>query len=208
MKSLRQSLRNLGVGAGLLLCGGLVADPAVAQPNADTITYNFLGTVTSVGPGLPPEEFIPGRPMSGSMTVNTRDRNPNGKFGKHGQSARYVIEDFTVEIGDFIATMAGSCGQVHVRKVPAPLPRMDRFRVGVLCLLGEDPDEILPENPRLFTLDLGGRSDIFSNDALPDPIPNVGAFTARNQFSLVFDGPGRALTGVVTSITSAPSSQK
>ena len=74
MKSLVRSLRNLGVGAGLLLCGGLVADPALAD---NTITYTFLGTVTSVGPGLPQNEFSIGQSMSGSITV---DRKPTGKI--------------------------------------------------------------------------------------------------------------------------------
>lgn len=192
MKSLVRSLRNLGVGAGLLLCGGLVADPALAD---NTITYTFLGTVTSVGPGLPQNEFSIGQSMSGSITV---DRKPTGK-----KNGKYAIEDFTVTISDFTATMAGSCGQVHIQDVPAPLPEGDQFSVRVYCLAGEDPDEILPEDPRSFALTLRGRSDIFSSNKLPDAIPNVGAFTERNQFSLVFEGPGRAVTGVVTSVFSS-----
>lgn len=199
MKSLVRSLRNLGVGAGLLLCGGLVANPALAGTTADTITYNFLGTVTSVGPGLPQNEFRAGQSMSGSITVATRDRNSHDK-----SNGRYVIEDFTVTIGDFTATMAGSCGQVQIRNGS----ELDRLRVKVYCLAGEDPDEILPEDPQFFALNLRGKSDIFSSDALPDAIPNVGAFTERNQFRLVFEGPGRAVKGVVNSLTAAPSPQQ
>jgi hypothetical protein len=195
MKSLVRSLRNLGVGAGLLLCGGLVADPALADNNADTITYNFLGTVTSVGPGLPQNEFSVGQSISGSITV---DRKPTGK-----NNGKYAIEDFTVTLSDFTATMWGSCGQVHIQNVRAPLPEMDQFSVRVYCLAGEDPDEILPEDPRSFTLNLRGRSDIFSRNKLPDAIPNVGVFTELNQFSLVFEGPGRAVTGVVNSVSSS-----
>lgn len=195
MKSLVRSLRNLGVGAGLLLCGGLVANPALA----DTITYDFVGTVTSVGPNLPQNEFSVGQDMKGSITVATRDRNSHDK-----NNGRYVIEDFTVTISDFTATMAGSCGQVQIRNGS----ELDRFRVRVYCLVGEDPDEILPENPQFFALSLRGQNHIFSSDALPGSIPDVSAFTERNQFRLVFEGPGRAVKGVVKSLTVAPSPQQ
>ena len=80
MKSLVRSLRNLGVGAGLLLCGGLVANPALAGTTADTITYNFLGTVTSVGPGLPQNEFREGLINSRFHSASCSWTDHQGKF--------------------------------------------------------------------------------------------------------------------------------
>ncbi len=72
MRMIKAWFRRGGIlAAGLLLCSGLVATPAMAA----SITYNFSGDVTGVD-SLVSSQFNNSMTMSGSMTVDMVDQDP------------------------------------------------------------------------------------------------------------------------------------
>jgi hypothetical protein len=192
MNRLAYPLRSLGLAAGLLLCGGLVAPPAMAA----AITYNFLGTVDQFGNQVSPPFTSPSS-MSGSITVNTTDTNSNANNGS------YSIQSFSVTMGGYTATM-GSSGVVDIRNGTGGGTGADRFTVTVNSPTGSNVNSLVP---RLFEIQLRGPSNLFTNDALPNPVPSVSSFADRNEFRLQF-GPGnansRAVSGALTSLTAVP----
>lgn len=196
MDALGRVVRNLGVVTGLLLLSGLVVSPAMAA----FITYNFDGDVTGVNRRLASTFPVPPPPytMSGSITVNQTDTNTNPNMGS------YKIQAFQVAIGSYTATMGSSTsGVADIRNMSGGGPGADRFNVTVNSPDGNNVNSLVP---RLFEIQLRGPSNIFTSDALPNPAPSVSSFTAFNQFRLAFGptGEGRAVTGLVTSLTAVP----
>jgi hypothetical protein len=192
--------RTLGVAAGLLLSGSLVAVPAMAA----TITYNFSGNVTGVGSLLspPPPPFStsagPSSAMSGSMTVNTTDTASGGVNGS------YSIQSFNVTIGSYTAVL-GPSGVVNIRNGSGGGPGADRFEVTVNSPTGNNVNFLVP---RLFEIGLRGPSSLLGSDALPSSVPSVSSFNNQNQFRLVFGPTGgagqRTVSGVLSSLTAVP----
>jgi hypothetical protein len=184
-------LRVLGM-AGLLLSVGVLSGPAMGAE----ITYNFTGDVTRVSPLLS-SQFETSQTMSGFITiVNQTDLNPNTNRGL------YDLQNFQVTIGDYTATM-GSSGAVEIRNGSGGGAGADRFNALVNSPDGTNVNFL---GLRLFDVQLRGPNDIFTSDALPNSAPSLSSFTNRNQFRLIFgpEGAGRAVTGVLTSLTAVP----
>lgn len=181
-----RSLRSLGVAVGLLLSSGFAMSSAMAA----SITYNFSGDVTGVNPLLA-SQFNTSQRMSGSMTVNTTDTNPNANLGS------YNIQDFRVMIGNYTATM-GTSGVVDVRNGPA----FDFLAVTVNSPVGNNVNFLAP---REFDALLFGPNNIFTSDALPNPAPSIASFTFP-EFRLFFgpQGAGASVSGALTSLTAVP----
>lgn len=195
-KRIVQASKYLGLAAGLLFGGGVVAAPAMA----DTIRFDFSGEVDHVGTQLSPPTppFNTSSTMLGSMTVNTTDGNPNNNRGS------YQIESFTVTIGGYTATFGPlSSGQVEIRNVPGG----DRFDVALNNLItGNSVPSLLPSR---FEIDLRGPNTLFNNDDLPGPgslPPGIGAFTVDTEWRLLFGqgGGSRTVRGDMESLTAVP----
>jgi hypothetical protein len=177
--------------AGLLVLSGFVATPAMAA----SIIYNFTGDVTGVHPQVNPP-FDTSQNMSGFVKVTTHDPVPPGL------TESYSIENFSLTIGGYTATM-GTSGVVDIRNGSGSGAGADRFNVTMNAPTGDNVNFL---GPRLFDIQLRGPSNIFTSDALPNPAPSVASFTNRNQFRLIFgpEGSGRAVTGFLTSLTAVP----
>ena len=199
MHVLIKSLRGFGVVTGLLLSSGFMMTPAMAA----SITYNFSGDVTGVNRQLS-SQFNTSQSMSGSMTVSTSDTNT----GSSTQGS-YAIQAFTVTIGTYTATM-GTSGVVDIRNVTSGGGSgADRFQATVEAPNGPGVNFLLPS---LFNINLRGGNSVFSNslsplDKLPGPsdLPPTLASFSTNQWRLAFGpGAGRAVSGVLTSLTAVP----
>lgn len=199
MFTLVRFLRGLGAVAGLLFSSGLVMPPAMAA----TITYNFTGDVTGVHTQLS-SQFNTSQGMSGSMTVLTSpDTNGSSTQGS------YAIQTFTVNIGTYTATM-GTSGVVDIQnRISGGGSGADRFQATVEAPNGPGVNFLLPS---LFGINLRGGNSVFSNnlsplDKLPGPsdLPPTLASFSTNQWRLAFGpGNGRAVSGVLTSLTAVP----
>jgi len=185
--------------AGLLLCSGLVATPAMAA----SITYNFTGDVTRVDPLVSPR-FDNSMTMKGSMTfdVDMVDQHPGDS-----SSGLYGVESFTVTIGGYTATLGPSlAGSTQFLNDSPDLKGLD----GVFALMEElnGANENFNGNflgPRLFGIALVGPSNLLVSDALPMSAPSLSSL-AFNEFRLAFgpDGVAGGVSGVVTSLTAVP----
>jgi hypothetical protein len=184
--------------AGLLLCSGLVATPAMAA----SITYNFTGDVTRVDPLVSPR-FDNSMTMKGSMTVDMVDQDPGDS-----SSGLYGVQSFTVTIGGYTATLGPSlAGSTQFVNDSPFLNGLD----GVFALMEElnGANENFNGNflgPRLFGIALVGPRNLLVSDALPDSVPSVSSFADLNEFRLAFgpDGVAGGVSGVVTSLTAVP----
>jgi hypothetical protein len=183
--------------AGLLLCSGLVATPAMAA----SITYNFTGDVTRVDPLVSPR-FDNSMTIKGSMTfdMDMVDQHPGDS-----SSGLYGVESFTVTIGGYTATLGPSlAGSTQFLNDSPDLKGLD----GVFALMEElnGANENFNGNflgPRLFGIALVG--NLLVSDALPMSAPSLSSL-AFNEFRLAFgpDGVAGGVSGVVTSLTAVP----
>ena len=193
MPMLKQLLwRRFILPAGLLLCSGLVASPAMAA----SITYNFTGDVMGVDQ-LVSSRFNDSMTMKGSMTVDKVDQAPgpgNPILGVYG------VQSFTVTIGDYTATLGPSpAGSTIILNAPGA----DGFFVDMEPINGDNVNFL---GLRFFAMSLLGPDTLFGSDALPMSAPSVSSFTEFNDFRLVFgpEGVPGVVSGVVTSLTAVP----
>ena len=184
--------------AGLLLCSGLVATPAMAA----LITYNFTGNVTGVDT-LVSSQFKNGMKMNGSMTVDmdTVDQDPDDSSGTYG------VESFNVTIGAYTATLGPfSTGSIDIfdnLQTTQPGLRID----GLFAAMDQmDAKDVNGLGPRFFAISLFGPRTLFGSDALLMSPPSVSSFNEFNDFRLVFgpDSVAGGVSGVVTSLTAVP----
>jgi hypothetical protein len=177
------------VAAGLLLCSGLGATPAMAS----LITYNFTGNVTGVD-SLVSSQFSNSMTMSGSMTVNKVDQSPgNPILGTYG------VQSFTVTIGGYTAMLGPSpAGSTFILNTPST----DGFFIDTEPI-GNNVNFL---GLRYFAMSLLGAGSLFGSDALPMSPPSVNSFSEFNDFRLVFgpEGVPGVVSGVVTSLTAVP----
>jgi hypothetical protein len=191
MNYIRHVFLMLAFTASMLLGVSIAVTPAVAA----TITYSFSGQVDKVQNQLNPPFTVNSSPtaMSGSMTVNTTDldTNANHRFGE------YVINTFSLNVeGKTYGN--GSFQQVEIRN---GLPGQDQFNVAVGSPAGPG---VGARFPNLFEIQLHGPSTIFNSDALPTTSPSISSFTNQNQWRLVFEPGGKAVSGIMTAMTVVP----
>jgi len=186
MIHMRQLFLKLGFTASMLLWASIAVTPATAA----IIQYSFTGTVDKVNSQLS-STFNTSQLMSGLMTVNTSDTNILTSIGN------YAITPFSLNIGDYTATM-GTSGQVEIRN---GLPGLDAFNVTVNAPNGLNVNFLAP---RIFEIQLRGPASVFSSDALPTTPPSVSAFTNFNQWRLVFGPSGGRVQGMLTSLKAVP----
>jgi hypothetical protein len=192
---------GLGIAMGVLLWGGLPANQAMAA----TFLYSFTGLVDKVQGQLNPPFFVNGQnppTMSASMTVESTpdlDTNPNNIFGE------YKITSFNLHIdnsnlGGYNAT-TGSFNQLEIRD---GTPGQDQLNVAVTAPNG---DPVGAREPNLFFIKLhSSDTDTFASDALPTTAPGIDSFDLKNQWRLVFEPGGKAVSGFISamSITAVP----
>lgn len=191
MLMLKQLLwRRFILPAGLLLCSGLVATPAMAA----SITYNFTGDVKGVDP-LVSSQFNNSMTMSGSMTVDKVDQDPGSSY-----LGVYGVQSLTVTIGGYTATLGPSAAE---SALIFNTPTADGLFVAMEQINGDNVNFL---GPRFFAMSLFGPDTLFGSDALPMPAPSVSSFTALNDFRLAFGPAGvpGVVSGVVTSLTAVP----
>jgi hypothetical protein len=186
--------------AGLLLCSGLVATPAMAA----SITYIFTGDVTQVGPLVSPR-FGTSMKMKASMTVVNmvdQDPDPDPDDSSYGL---YEVHSFNVTIGDYTAKlMPSSAGSIEILNRPtANQPPTDGLFAAMEQINGNDVNLL---GPRFFAISLFGPDTLFGSDALLMSPPSVSSFNEFNDFRLVFgpDSVAGGVSGVVTSLTAVP----
>jgi hypothetical protein len=183
--------------AGLLLCSGLVATPAMAA----SITYIFTGDVTQVGPLVSPR-FGTSMKMKASMTVvNMVDQDPDDSSGTYG------VQSFNVTIGAYTAKLGpSSTGSIDIfdnLQTTQPGLRID----GLFTAMDQmDAKDVNGLGPRFFAISLFGSRTLFGSDALLMSPPSVSSFDELNDFRLVFgpDSVAGGVSGVVTSLTAVP----
>lgn len=189
--------------AGLLLCSGLVATPAMAA----SITYNFTGDVTGVHP-LVSSGFDTSMKMKGSMTVvNMVDQDTDPRDSSYGL---YEVQSFNVTIGDYTAKLRpSSVGSIEIFN--GLLTRTGSLTDGLFAAMEQmDAKDVNLLGPRFFAVSLFGPSGpdgLFRSDALPISLPpSVSSFNELNDFRLVFGlvGTPVEVSGVVTSLTAVP----
>jgi len=202
MQMINPWFRSGGIlAAGLLLCSGLVATPAMAA----SITYIFTGDVTQVESLVSPQ-FNTSMKMKASMTVDvdTVDQDPDDSSGTYG------VQSFTVTIGDYKATLGPSrAGSIQFLNNSPDLKGLD----GVAALMEElnGANENFNGNffgPRLFGIGLVGPSDLWGSVALPMSAPSLESFDSLifKEFRLAFgpEGVAGGVSGDVTSLTVVP----
>jgi hypothetical protein len=189
--------------AGLLLCSGLAATPAMAA----LITYNFTGDVTGVHP-LVSSGFDTSMKMKGSMTVvNMVDQGPDPRDSSYGL---YEVQSFNVTIGDYTATLRpSSAGSIEI--VHEWLTEAGTLTDGLFAAMEQmDANIVNLLDPRFFAISLFGPSrpdKLFGSDALPIALPpSVSSFKELNDFRLVFGlvGTPVEVSGDITSLTVVP----
>lgn len=201
MNRIAHSSRSFALLAGLVMLGGVAVAPAMAA----TITYQFTGTVNNVDPALIPSFRNPAT-MTGSMIVNTSDTNSNGNNGT------YNIQSIQVKIGTFTAILdATGNHRMNIRNGPGGSANGDR--IDVLSDV-KNSNALSPIDPDKFTIDLRGPNNgtnnvgpnnVFTSDALPNPVPSLSSFTNRNRFQLTFNDPDDSqLRGFLTTLTAVP----
>lgn len=209
MKRLSCKSQIFTVIAGLLMFVSGAADPVMAG----SITYDFGGTINFVGNNLTNSLFHEAPPsnsgstMTGRMKVDTTDGTSGGLVGT------YTIKTFNLQVGSYHMTFNPTDGNtVTIRNGTGNGVGADRF----LVTAGVDGTTVRPGSgtPGVFTMNLRGPSNIFSSDALPNPVPSSPSlgdvFTRRHEFRLQFvnangnGGDGRAVTGDITSLKAVP----
>ena len=185
--------------AGLLLCSGLVATPAMAA----SITYNFTGDVTGVHP-LVSSGFDTSMKMKGSMTVvNMVDQDPDPRDSSYGL---YEVQSFNVTIGAYTATLRpSSAGSIEI--FDDLLTRTGSLTDGLFAAMEQmDANDVNLLGPRFFAISLFGPHTLFGGDAFPMSPPSVSSFKELNDYRLVFGlvGAPVEVSGVVTSLTAVP----
>ena len=125
---------------------------------------------------------------------------------RNGVLGTYTIEGFTLNIGNYTsATFNSAAGStVTIRNGTGNGLGVDRFLISA----GVDGDDLgaPARDPRVFTINLRGLSNIFATDALPSTVPSIGSFIT-NAFRLQFgtgNGLDRAVIGQMTSLTAVP----
>jgi hypothetical protein len=182
--------------AGLLLCSGLVATSAMAA----SITYNFTGDVTQVGPLVSPQ-FNNSLTMKGSMTVDMVDQElGNSSYGF------YEVQRFNVTIGGYTATLRpSSAGSIEILNDTPTVT--GSLTDGLFAAMEQiNGNNVNLFGPRFFAISLFGPDTLFGSDALLMSPPSVSSFNEFNDFRLVFgpDSVAGGVSGVVTSLTAVP----
>jgi hypothetical protein len=188
----RWFMRGFILPAGLLLCSGMVAMPALAG----SITYSFGGDVTAVD-SLVSSRFNDSMTMSGLMTVDRVDHDASSSVGE------YHIQSFTVTIGGYTVTLGPSSIATTLIFNTSPMVPLDGFGS---VMEGMNGDNVNFLGPRIFAMALLGPGNLFGSDVLPTSVPSVASFTTFNQFRLAFgpEGVPGVVSGVVTSLTAVP----
>ena len=197
MRTMKTWFRRGGIlAAGLVLCSGLVATPAMAA----SITYNFTGDVREVNP-LVSSQFNNSMTMKGSMTVDMVDQEPgDSSYGF------YEVQSFNVTIGGYTATLRpSSAGSIEI--LNDLLTNTGSLTDGLFAAMEQiNGNNVNLLGPRFFAISLFGPDTLFGSDALLMSPPSVSSFNEVNDFRLVFGliGVPGVVSGVVTSLTAVP----
>ena len=197
MRMIKPWFRRGGIlAAGLVLCSGLLATPAMAA----SITYNFTGDVREVNP-LVSSQFNNSMTMKGSMTVDMADQEPGDSF-----YGFYEVQSFNVTIGGYTATLRpSSAGSIEI--LNDLLTNTGSLTDGLFAAMEQiNGNNVNLLGPRFFAISLFGPDTLFGSDALLMSPPSVSSFNEVNDFRLVFGliGVPGVVSGVVTSLTAVP----
>jgi hypothetical protein len=167
---------------------------------AASITYNFTGDVTQVGPLVSPQ-FNNSMTMKGSMTVDMVDQElGNSSYGF------YEVQRFDVTIGGYTATLRpSSAGSIEIfNDAPTVTGSLTDGLFAAMEQINGNNVNLL--GPRFFAISLFGPDTLFGSDALLMSPPSVSSFNEFNDFRLVFgpDSVAGGVSGVVTSLTAVP----
>lgn len=162
----------------LMMTGGLLLSSGVlvVPAMAAPITYNFSGDIS----GSAPPAIV-----SGSFTVNPTDNNPAPNIGT------YNVQNFQFAVnGNFLQT-TGNLGVVNITNgTGAPGGAFDIFAVSL-------------NGPAGYNFTLIGPSNLFTDTALPNPVPSLSSFSANNNFIFSVSGFPSSF-GPVTALTAVP----
>lgn len=164
-----------------LRCLGIVAGLllpigfVMSPAMAATITYNFTGDISG---------SIPPVIVSGFITVNQTDSNSNSNIGT------YNVQDFRVAIGSNFLTMTGTSGVATIMNGTGALGS------------SQDLFSVVLNGPAVYDFQLIGPNNLFTGDALPNPVPSLSSFS-NNRFHLFFSG-FQPVDGTLTAMTAVP----
>ena len=177
----------------VMFLGSLSITPASAAP----VTFNFAGTVTSVGSSLGASPFGSGPILlSGSYTFTPP--TPNTGTGSPIATYNNTISNLTFQLG----TYSNTPGTI----TPNSIIVANNFLGGDAYLVASrfSGPAVNGRNPLAFEIDLLGNSNAFANNSLPTTPPSLSSFTTQT-FRILFTGGGHTLVlGTLTSLTAVP----
>jgi len=187
MKQFRLRI-GLGIILWSLLSGGLLTNPATAA----LVTFNFTGTVDSVGSHLSGGPFSTSQAVTGSYTFESTTSNTGSGFtGTYNGALNGPSSNLNVTIGSYSASLAPGANTIEVKN-PSSLSA-DSYEVTGL-FSGAAVNGYAASS---FKLELAKPStDQFNGVLLPSTPPSVSSFAERT-FRLVFGNGGDSRTVIV-----------
>ncbi|MBS0182886.1 MAG: hypothetical protein JSS39_10830 [Nitrospira sp.] len=162
----------------VVMAGGLLLSSGLVMSSAmaATITYNFSGDIS----GSTPPSIV-----SGFFTVNQSDSNSNSNNGT------YNVQNFQFAVNGNLLQTTGTSGVVNILNGTGS--SSDIFSVTL-------------NGPATYSFQLIGPNNLFTSDALPNPVPSLSSF-AFNGSNLFISGfpssPGSVATLTAVSLPAA-----
>jgi hypothetical protein len=183
--------------ASMLLWASITVTPAMAA----SVTFNFTGTVSSVGSQLSGGPFSVNQPVTGSYTFEPTTSNTGSGFtGRYNGALNGPSTNLNVTIGTYVASLAAGSNNIEVKNPPSL--SADSYEVEGLF----SGPAVNSHNPKSFELELEKpSSNQFNGVLLPSTPPSVSSFTEKT-FRLVFENGGNSRTVIVTlsTLTAVP----
>jgi len=170
----------------------LWASIAVSPATATLVTFNFTGTVDTVGSNLS-GTFSTGQTLTGSYTYDSTklDSNPSPTIGTYAGP----IQTMAFNIGSYSATLGAGGNSIKIQN----LGGFDSY-TSTASFLGSS---VNGNAPSFFEINLKDSSHTaFSNDSLPTTPPSLSSFDTKT-FRLVFGNglnPNNIVSGVLTAV--------